>query len=77
MKTDGYQDCLTCWSARICKGPLRLRRRRRQELDLQGRPLAYPVRDGIPVMLEDEARRSTPKTACAKPGLTPPPATAA
>ncbi|HSI58294.1 MAG TPA: Trm112 family protein [Ideonella sp.] len=43
----------------VCKGPLHLRH------DEGGRPLellcgadrlAYPVRDGIPVMLENEAR---------------------
>jgi uncharacterized protein YbaR (Trm112 family) len=43
----------------VCKGPLELRR------DAQGRPvelacaadrLAFPIRDGIPVMLENEAR---------------------
>jgi len=43
----------------VCKGPLQLRR------DAESRPtdllcpadqLAFPIRDGIPVMLESEAR---------------------
>lgn len=39
----------------VCKGRLELRR---QEGELVCRPcrLAYPVKDGIPVMLADEAR---------------------
>ena len=39
----------------VCKGPLLLRR---EPGDLVCRPcrLAYPVRDGIPVMLVDEAQ---------------------
>jgi uncharacterized protein len=32
----------------------------RQELISKSARLAYPVRDGIPVMLEDEARRLEP-----------------
>jgi uncharacterized protein YbaR (Trm112 family) len=33
----------------------------RQELVSKSARLAYPIRDGIPVMLEDEARKLTPE----------------
>ncbi|MEP7061231.1 MAG: Trm112 family protein [Betaproteobacteria bacterium] len=33
--------------------------RERQELVSKSARLAYPIRDGIPVMLEDEARKLT------------------
>ena len=46
-------DILVC---PLCKGPLYYDKKRR-ELICRGDRLAYPVRDGIPVMLEDEARR--------------------
>ncbi len=39
----------------VTKGPLRYDRER-QELVSRSARLAYPVRDGIPVMLEVEAR---------------------
>jgi uncharacterized protein YbaR (Trm112 family) len=39
----------------ICKGPLDYVKSA-QELVCKGDRLAYPIRDGIPVMLEDEAR---------------------
>lgn len=39
----------------VCKGPLRYRKTE-QELVCRPDRLAYPVRDGIPVMLVDEAR---------------------
>lgn len=39
----------------ICKGPL-VYRREQQELICKADRLAYPVRDDIPVMLEEEAR---------------------
>lgn len=39
----------------ICKGPL-LYKKTQQELICKPCRLAYPVRDDIPVMLEDEAR---------------------
>ena len=35
--------------------------RHKQELVSRSARLAYPVRDGIPVMLEEEARRLTPE----------------
>ena len=40
----------------LCKGPL-VYRKDQQELVCKGDRLAYPVRDDIPVMLEDEARK--------------------
>ncbi|BBA33100.1 tetraacyldisaccharide 4'-kinase [Methylocaldum marinum] len=40
----------------ICKGEL-LFRREQQELICKADRLAYPIRDDIPVMLENEARR--------------------
>lgn len=42
----------------VTKGPLRYDRER-QELVSRSARLAYPVRDGIPVMLEVEARPLT------------------
>lgn len=39
----------------LCKGPL-VYRKAEQELVCRPDRLAYPVRDGIPVMLVDEAR---------------------
>ncbi len=46
-------DILAC---PICKGPL-VYRKDSQELICKADRLAYPIRDDIPVMLEDEARR--------------------
>jgi uncharacterized protein len=46
----------------VTKGPL-VYDRERQELVSKSARLAYPIRDGIPVMLEDEARRLTPEEA--------------
>lgn len=40
----------------ICKGPL-VYHKAEQELVCKPDRLAYPVRDGIPVMLEEEARK--------------------
>ncbi len=40
----------------VCKGPL-LYKKHEQELICRPCRLAYPVKDGIPVMLEDEARK--------------------
>ncbi len=41
----------------ICKGPLELQRQAQDaELICHADRLAFPVRDGIPVMLENEAR---------------------
>jgi uncharacterized protein YbaR (Trm112 family) len=46
-------DILVC---PICKGPL-VYAKSRQELICKPDRLAYPVKDGIPVMLEDDARK--------------------
>ena len=43
----------------VTKGPLQYDREK-QELISKSARLAYPVRDGIPVMLEEEARKLTP-----------------
>ena len=43
----------------ITKGPL-VYDKEKQELISKSARLAYPIRDGIPVMLEDEARRLEP-----------------
>ena len=40
----------------VTKGPL-VYDRERQELISKTARLAYPIRDGIPVMLEEEARK--------------------
>lgn len=47
----------------ICKGPLEMLRDpegRPQELACHADHLAFPIRDGIPVMLEHEARPLDP-----------------
>ncbi len=46
-------DILAC---PVCKGPL-VWQRESAEFVCRADRLAYPVRDGIPVMLPDEARR--------------------
>jgi uncharacterized protein YbaR (Trm112 family) len=43
----------------VTKGPLTFDREK-QELISKSARLAYPVRDGIPIMLEEEARKLTP-----------------
>ena len=48
-------DILAC---PITKGPLKLSTDK-TELISKGAGLAYPIRDGIPVMLESEARTLT------------------
>jgi uncharacterized protein YbaR (Trm112 family) len=50
-------DILVC---PLCKGPL-LYRKTDKELICKACRLAYPIRDGIPVMLEDEARKLPPQ----------------
>ncbi len=44
----------------LCKGPL-VYKKHAQELVCKPCRLAYPIRDGIPVMLEDEARALPPE----------------
>ena len=44
----------------LTKSPL-IYDRERQELVSKSARLAYPIRDGIPVMLEEEARRLEPR----------------
>ena len=46
-------DILVC---PLCKGPL-IYEKKQQELICKADRLAYPVRDDIPVMLEEEARQ--------------------
>ena len=43
----------------LCKGPLAYRKAE-GELVCKADRLAYPVKDGIPVMLEDDARKLDP-----------------
>jgi uncharacterized protein len=43
----------------LCKGPL-VFRKAEAEFICKADRLAFPVRDGIPVMLEDEARKLGP-----------------
>jgi uncharacterized protein YbaR (Trm112 family) len=49
-------DILAC---PICKGPLQ-HSRSQQVLVCRADRLAFPIRDDIPVMLEEEARRLEP-----------------
>jgi tetraacyldisaccharide 4'-kinase len=44
----------------LCKGPL-VHRKEAGELVCKADRLAFPVRDGIPVMLEDDARKLPPE----------------
>ncbi|ODT84662.1 MAG: tetraacyldisaccharide 4'-kinase [Nitrosomonadales bacterium SCN 54-20] len=46
-------DILVC---PLCKSPL-LYRKSENELICKADRLAFPIKDGIPIMLEDEARR--------------------
>ena len=52
-------DILAC---PVCKGPL-VYNKDAAELICKADRLAYPVRDDIPVMLEDEARQLAPEEA--------------
>jgi uncharacterized protein YbaR (Trm112 family) len=57
-------DILVC---PVTKGPLQYDRQR-QELISRSAGLAYPIRDGIPVLLESEARRLDAPTDAATDG---------
>lgn len=50
-------DILAC---PVCKGPLQYAKQQ-QCLVCRADRLAFPIRDGIPVMLEDEAQRLQPQ----------------
>ena len=50
-------DILVC---PLCKGPL-VHRKAQKELICRPCRLAYPIKDDIPVMLEDEARKLPPE----------------
>ena len=50
-------DILVC---PLCKGPL-LYRKPQSELVCKACRLGYPIKDDIPVMLEDEARKLPPE----------------
>ena len=60
-------DLLVC---PLCKGPLEYGRpplQEREELICRADRLAFPVRDGIPVMLEGEARAIGADTSASAP----------
>ncbi len=50
-------DILVC---PMCKGPL-IYKKAEKELLCRACRLAYPIKDDIPVMLEDEARKLAPE----------------
>lgn len=54
---DKLLDILVC---PICKGPL-LYRKAAAEFICKPCRLAYPIQDGIPVMLEEDARKLLPE----------------
>lgn len=62
----------------VCKGPLQLARRPADgqpfELQCPADRLGFPIRDGIPVMLESEARAIEPTEAAPAPFPAPAPA---
>jgi uncharacterized protein len=54
------KNLLSILACPICKGPL-FYDKEADELICYGDNLAYPIRDDIPVMLEDEARTLSPE----------------
>ncbi|MBC7982591.1 MAG: Trm112 family protein [Candidatus Obscuribacterales bacterium] len=55
-------DILAC---PVCKGPLQFEKAA-QLLICRADRLAYPIRDGVPIMLEEEARQLKPDDALLK-----------
>lgn len=53
-----HKDILSLLVCPLCKGEL-LYKKEQQELICRFDRLAYPIREDIPVMLEDEARQVT------------------
>ena len=45
----------------LCKGKLVYRKEARNELICKADRLGFPIKDGIPVMLEEEARKLPPE----------------
>ena len=54
----------------VTKGPLLIAADKRELISRSAR-LAYPVRDGIPILLENEARQMTPEEVEQMPERTP------
>ncbi|MDN5843755.1 MAG: Trm112 family protein [Alcaligenaceae bacterium] len=46
----------------VCKSPMQ-HDRKQNELICKADRLAFPIRDGVPIMLEDEARQLEPNPA--------------
>ncbi|MFD1260552.1 Trm112 family protein [Entomomonas asaccharolytica] len=59
------QSLLDILACPICKGPLELSKDK-TELISKGAGVAYPIRDGIPVMIVEEARTLTTDERLAK-----------
>jgi len=55
----------------LCKGPLTLLRGDELALACRADRLAFPIRDGIPLMLENEAKPWDPEAASAPVPLAP------
>jgi uncharacterized protein len=53
---DRLLDILAC---PVCKGPLK-HQREAQVLVCRAERLAFPIRDGVPMMLEEDARQLAP-----------------
>ena len=51
---------MTSWSAPLTKGALIYDKARQELISVQA-GLAYPIKDDIPVMLEEEARTLSPE----------------